>query len=397
MKRSISILMILVMLVSTVGLSVAYAQTPAPAAPACSGELPVLGKGPNGEDAVPLSALSLTDDEKAKLKAGNYTAGIAMHMMNTDWPVLQVNGIKSILEPLGVKIVAVTDAGLKTDKQTDDIESIMQMKPDVILAIAVDNDPMVPVFQRAAKAGFKLVMIDTKPGPLVPGKDYVGLGAADNYANGALAADELATRIGGKGKVAILRWGNHVFQTEERWRGALETLKQKYPDVQVVWNDNVNVVDEAATTCENLLTKDPEIKGFWTPWDGVGTACAAAVKNMGKKDVVVTTIDLSQDSGLMIAQDSNLKATGAQHPYDQGMANGMLAAYALLGKQAPSYVVIPGRKVTRDNVVCSMESVFHQPPSKDLIAAAGPQKAVEVPTLPPPPASGTVTTTTTTK
>jgi len=392
MNRKLSILLIVVMLFSTIGLSVAYAQTPAPAdAPACSGWLPVLGKGPEGEDAVPLSAMSLTDDEKAKIKAGNFTAGIAMHMMNTDWPVLQVNGIKSVLEPLGVKIVAVTDGELKVEKQTADIESIMQMKPDIILAIAVDNDPLAPVFQKAAKAGFKMVMIDTRPPGLVAGTDYVGLGAADNYANGALAADEMATRIGGKGKVAILRWGNHVFQTEERWRGALQTLKVKYPDVQIVYNDNVNVVDEAASTCENLLTKDPDIKGFWTPWDGVGTACAAAVKNIGKKDVVVTTIDLSQDSGLMIAQDSNLKATGAQHPYDQGMANGMLAAYALIGKPAPAYVVIPGQKITRDNVVCGMEAVFHTPPSKDLVDAAGPQKAVEIPTLPPP---AVITTTT---
>jgi ribose transport system substrate-binding protein len=328
--------------------------------------------------------MSLTDAEKAKLKAGNFKAAIAMHMMNTDWPVLQVNGIKSVLEPLGVKIIAVTDGELKAEKQTADIESIMQMKPDVVLAIAVDNDPLAPVFMRVAKAGFKMVMIDTKPSGLVAGKDYVGLGAADNYANGALAADEMAQRIGGKGKVAILRWGNHVFQTEERWRGALNTLKVKYPDIQVVYNDNVNVVAEAADTCENLLTKDPDIKGFWTPWDGVGTACAAAVKNMGKKDVVVTTIDLSKDSGLLIAQGSNLQATGAQHPYDQGMANGMLAAYALLGKQAPPYVVIPGRKVTRDNIVCSMAAVFHEPAPKEVVDAAGPQKAVEIPMLPPP-------------
>ena len=33
----------------------------------------------------------------------------------------------------------------------------------------------------------------------------------------------------------------------------------------------------------------------------------------------------------------------------------MIALYALIGKQAPTYVVIPGRKVIRDNIVCSME------------------------------------------
>ena len=145
-----------------------------------------------------------------------------------------------------------------------------------------------------------------------------------------------------------------------------------------MFDDDVNSVEEGATICENLLTKDPDIKGFWTAWDGPGAACAQAAMGMDRNDVVVTSIDLSQDSGLMIARDTVFKGTGAQHPYDQGVAEAMIALYALAGKEAPTYVAIPGRKVLRDNVVCSMDSVFHEPPSQDLIDAAGPQTPIEL-------------------
>jgi ribose transport system substrate-binding protein len=108
--------------------------------------------------------------------------------------------------------------------------------------------------------------------------------------------------------------------------------------------------------------------------------------NMGRKDVAVTTVDLSKDSGLMIAQGSTLKGSGAQHPYHQGVSEAMIALYALIGKEAPTYVAVPGSVVVKENIVCSMEGVFNEPPSKDLVDAAGPQSDVTVPTdLPTPP------------
>jgi len=372
-----AMLLVVSMVVSTVpvglGVLVAQAQEPVAETIVCSGELPVIGKGPNGEEAVALSEMSITPEEAAKIKAGNFEAAIAMHYFAADWPQLQIKGITDTLEQYGVKVIATTDGEMKAEKQVSDIESLIQLKPDVILTIPVDNDGLAAVDKKIQEAGIQLVLIYSKPTGLEPGKDYVGLGAADNYANGAAAAEIIGEALGGKGKVAILRWGFHVFQTEQRRDGGLATFAEKYPDIEIVYDDDVNSVDEAATLCENLLTKNPDIKGFWTAWDGPGGACAQAVMGMGRNDVVVASIDLSQDSGLMIARGTVFKGTGAQHPYDQGVAEAMIALYALAGKEAPPYVAIPGRKVVRENVVCSMESVFHAPPSQDLIDAAGPQ------------------------
>jgi ribose transport system substrate-binding protein len=164
-----------------------------------------------------------------------------------------------------------------------------------------------------------------------------------------------------------------VFQTEQRRLGALDTFK-KFKDIQLVFDEDVNSVDEARAVCENLMTKNPDTNAFWTAWDGLGTACTQAVIGMGRNDVVVTSVDLSRNSGLQIAKGSPFKGTAAQHPYDQGVAEAMIALYGFAGKQPPAYVVVPGRTVTRDNIVCSMEAVFHEPPNQDFINLAGPQK-----------------------
>src|SRR5258706_6666327 len=74
-----------------------------------SGQLQIVGKGPNGEAATPLSELSLTAQEEDKIRAGNYKVAIAMHYLGDDWPQLQVKGITETLAKYNIKVIAVTD------------------------------------------------------------------------------------------------------------------------------------------------------------------------------------------------------------------------------------------------------------------------------------------------
>jgi len=55
-----------------------------------------------------------------------------------------------------------------------------------------------------------------------------------------------------------------------------------------------------------------------------------------------------------------VKGLGAQLPYDQGIAEAILAGYALLGKQAPPYVAVPSLKVTKENVLDAWKLVYHK-------------------------------------
>ena len=84
----------------------------------------VLGTGPNGESPTPPIGFGLTYDELRKVKAMNATAAIVMHYGGNDWANAQVAGLKSEFGKLGIKVVAVTDANFKPDKQVSDLISV---------------------------------------------------------------------------------------------------------------------------------------------------------------------------------------------------------------------------------------------------------------------------------
>ena len=319
---------------------------------------PLEGLGPNGEKPVGVDALTglITDEDAKKLRESNYTAVACFHFLADDWSQLQVMGIKATLKKYNVKLLAVTDGQLKIDKQIADYESVIQLKPNLILTIPLDRDATAPILRKAVDNKIILSFIDTIPTGFKYPKDYAGLGAADNYANGRVAAEILAQHLGGKGKIALLNYKYSMFHTEQRSQAAHDTFK-KYPGIEIVAEQRVENPEEAANKAESLLIAHPDLAGIWTVWEGAGMAAAGVIKNMGKK-TVVTTVDLGPDSAYSIASGGLLIGTGSQHPYDQGVAETLIGLAAILGKPTPAYVAVPGEKVTRKSMERSWKRVF---------------------------------------
>jgi len=78
----------------------------------------VLSKGPSGEDPSPASSVTLSDEELAKIKGMNATAAIVMHYGGNDWSRAQINGLQTEFAALGIKVIAVTDAGFKPENRS---------------------------------------------------------------------------------------------------------------------------------------------------------------------------------------------------------------------------------------------------------------------------------------
>jgi len=319
---------------------------------------PLEGVGPNGEKPVGVDALFglISDKEARNLRNGNYTAAACFHFLANDWSQLQLKGIKATLHKYGVKLVAVTDGQLKIDKQIADYESTIELAPNLIITIPLDRDATAPVLRKAVEKGILLSFIDTVPTGFRHPEDYAGMGTADNYANGRVSIEIMAERLGGKGKVALLNYKYSMFHTQQRSQAARETL-EKYPGLELVAQQSVENPEEAADKTESLLIAYPELDGIWAVWDGAGTAAAGVIKNMARK-TIVSTVDLSCDSAYSIASGGPLIGTGAQHPYDQGVAETLIGLAALSGKPTPPYVLVPGEKVTRKSLERSWRRVF---------------------------------------
>ena len=123
----------------------------------------IYGLSPEGQKATLANTLSLTDEDKAAVKEGNYKVAICMHQMDNDVNVMKVNTIKKILGDLGVEIIAVTDGQSSVEQMTTNLETVIAMKPNAIISIAYDVNAMVGIFEKVRDAGIKPGILRMRP------------------------------------------------------------------------------------------------------------------------------------------------------------------------------------------------------------------------------------------
>lgn len=330
----------------------------------------ILSKGPHGETAVSAKTLELTEEEIAKIKQGNYKAAIVMHYAGNDWSTAQIDGLKATFERMGIEVVAVTDADFKSEKQVSDIETVLAKNPDIIVSIPVDPVSTAEAYKKAAESGVKLVFMDNAPQGLEHGKDYVSVVSADNYGNGVAAAEIMAEKLGGKGKIGVIFHDADFFVTKQRTEAFEKTIQEKYPEIEIVARGGITDPNDGEKVASGILTKNPDLDGLFVVWDVPAEGALAAARTAGRDDLVITTIDLGTNVALEIASDGIVKGLGAQLPYDQGISEAILAGYALLGKETPPYVAVPAYKVTKENVLDAWKLVYHKEAPDSIQSAA---------------------------
>lgn len=340
-------------------------------APAADGN-GIMSTGPNGEKATPASEITLTDEEKEKIRSGGYKAAISLHYGGNDWATSQIEGLKATFEELGIELVATTDADFSAEQQVSDIETIMAKNPDVIVSIPTDATATADAFQKAAKDGVKLVFMDNVPAGMTAGEDYVSCVSADNYGNGCVAAELMGEALDGKGQIGMVYYDADFFVTNQRDEGFRKTMADKYPDIEIVTEQGFTDENGCAEQGDAILTQYPMINGIYASWDVPMEGVLSSVKASGltSEEVKLTTIDLGNNIAKEIAE-GNVVGLGAQLPYDQGVAEATLAAYSLLGKEAPTYVAVSAKRVEQSNILEAYEDVYHAAAPDWLEKAAG--------------------------
>lgn len=330
----------------------------------------IISKGPHGEDAVNASEFQLSEEDLAKIKAGKYKAAIAMHYAGNDFSTAIINGLKAAFERMGVEVVAVTDGQFKPEKQIADIETILAKDPDIIVSLPVDPVSTAEAFKKASAAGVKLVFMDSMPAGLEAGKDYVSVVASDNYGNGVAAGEIMGKELKGKGKMGIIFHDIDFFVNNQRREAVEKTIKEKYPDIEIVVSSGITTPNDAEKVASAMLQRNPDLDGIFAIWDVPAEGVLAAARTAGKDDLVITTVDLGTNVALEIASGGNVKGLGAQLPFDQGVAQAILGGYALLGKEVPPFVSVPGLTVTQENVLEAWKLAYRTDAPKVIQDAA---------------------------
>ncbi len=329
--------------------------------------MPIAGLGPHGERAVPHTLLKLTEAEEAELRARRSTVAVVLHTTTSDWAKQQLAGIVATLGRYSAAVVEVVDCNFDIKQQIQAIQSVVKERPDAIISIPIGNTAVAEAHRSVHRAGIKLILMDNAPTGLIPGQDYVSVISADNFGLGQVGAKLLAAHIPESGIVGVLSYGVDFFATNERHIAFRKWMEAERPDITIKQTKFADV-SQAGHAAGELIDANPNLGGLFVVWDEPAMQVVAALKSRSLT-IPVTTIDLGNEAVLEMASGGLIKGIGAQQPYDQGVAVATATLLSLVGRQPPSWVVLPGLSVTPQNVVEAYQVVWHSPAPTELIKA----------------------------
>jgi ribose transport system substrate-binding protein len=131
-----------------------------------------------------------------------------------------------------------------------------------------------------------------------------------------------------------------------------------------------NRAQEVATA---TLLEHPDLAGAYVMFaQPPGEGVLAALRANGNRKTKLVTLDLDEPLALDMARGGQTFALIVDRAYDLGRAMAKSAAYGLLGKRAPPFVIGPALTITRSNLLQGYrESLHRSPPASIVKALAG--------------------------
>jgi ribose transport system substrate-binding protein len=328
-------------------------------------------QGPNGEQAAPASALALNSRDVAKVRSGRHSAVLVWHE-DSDFTEAVTAGAGEEFRRFGIRVVAETSANFDPAKQKADIETVAAKKPSVMLSLPIDPVITASAYKDVARQGTKIVLLSNLPRGMRHGRDYVSIVTDDLFDMGKRAADALAAAVGGKGEIGYFFRDADSFVANQRDGAFLETIAANYPQIDVVARQGIADPNRAQEQANGTLVEHPNLDGVYVtfsqpPGDGV----LAALRENGNTTTKIVSLDLDEPLALDMAKSGNTFSLIADRAYELGRAMGICAAYGLLGKRAPPFVIVPALTITRSNLVEGYRASLNRDPPPNVMRELG--------------------------
>ena len=262
------------------------------------------------------------------------------------WGML-LSGVEKAAEEYGIELKVLTaPTEVDIERQIALIRQTVEEKPDVMILSAADYDRCAEATEEAVAAGIGVVAVDTDVNA-VGRACYVG---SNNYQIGLEMGRAMADYLPEGGKVAVIQ---HMLTTTtgiERTRGVLDALNEA-GNIDILGSfccDNSTEQARAITT--ELLSEDPEIRGFVCTNEvcNVGAANALADLGMGGQ-VFVVGCDNSQRQ-IQFLEQNIIQAVVTQRPFNMGYMAVQQAVRVANGEQTDDFVEVACVLITRENM-----------------------------------------------
>lgn len=236
---------------------------------------------------------------------------------------------------LGVNVTIDYRAPQAADvvEQNSVLEQAAATNPDGIAIDPVDFEGERAVIEEIQAKGIPVVVFDSVA-PADTGITNVG---NDYSEQGSVAAELLAEKLGGKGKVAVMQGYPAAQNHTERYEAILAKLAE-YPDIQVIDGgiDN-DSNEESRTQAAAVLAANPDLNGYIN-CDATTAGLAAAIEEAGKQDqVTFVGMDCLVEI-LDYVESGVVTATVATIPQMQGSMSVLMLWQAHCGAELPQFV-----------------------------------------------------------
>jgi len=218
--------------------------------------------GPNGEKPVPAASLTITAQEEAQIRSGNYTAALVWHEMS-EYTKAVNGGALDEFRRLGIEIIAQTDANFDPSRQKSDIETVLVRNPSIIVSLPVEPTSAATVYDAAIKAGVKLVFIDNSPAGYNHGRDYATIVSDDLFQMGSKAAQAMARAVEQQGTVGMIFHDADFYVTNQRDQAFKTVIEQDYPDMRIVVTSGMADPARSDEIASAMILQHPELDGIY--------------------------------------------------------------------------------------------------------------------------------------
>ncbi len=233
------------------------------------------------------------------------------------------------------------------EKQIQIVEDFIVKKVAGIVLAPTDAAALVPVVERAAAAKIPVVIIDSD----IETDKRVSFVATDNYAGGALAAGHMAKLLGGKGKVAVIKYMAGSASTTARERGFIETLKKEFPGIEVVEDRyGMDTVETALSAAEDVLTRHKELDGIFACNESTSRGVLRALESQGRADSVKMIGFDAADALIKGLESGRVEALIVQNPLAMGYIGVGSVVAAIKGQDVKKRIDTGVELVTKDRL-----------------------------------------------
>ena len=184
--------------------------------------------------------------------------------------------------------LSVVDGRRDSAVQMASIEDLIQRGVNIIVMSPNNSQALAPIADAAKRANIPLVIFDRKLA--VDPSLYAAYVGADDAEMGRVAAQFLAQKVGGKGKIIQLEGTPGASATLDRKKG-FEAEMAKHPGIQIVSYVGHYKLSDAVAVMEDASIAHRGFVGVYGHNDSMAMGAAKVVKERNLKNVAIVGID----------------------------------------------------------------------------------------------------------